>query len=84
MSKRCDITKKGSQAGYKISHAHNKSRKTWEANLHHKWLFDSDTRQWVRGRVSSRVLRTIARKGLGAVIKDNGFKIEKGKLLERH
>ncbi|OGP96586.1 MAG: 50S ribosomal protein L28 [Deltaproteobacteria bacterium RBG_19FT_COMBO_46_9] len=33
MSKVCDICGKGVQVGYKLSHAHNKTKKRWYPNL---------------------------------------------------
>ena len=33
MAKRCAICNKGTVAGRSISHAHNVTRRTWEANL---------------------------------------------------
>ncbi|MBW6510662.1 MAG: 50S ribosomal protein L28 [Desulfuromonadaceae bacterium] len=33
MSKVCDICGKKSQTGNNVSHAHNKTRKTWDPNL---------------------------------------------------
>jgi large subunit ribosomal protein L28 len=33
MSKVCDICGKGIQVGYKLSHAHNKTKKRWYPNL---------------------------------------------------
>ncbi len=75
MSRKCQITQKGAQRGFKVSHAHNKSHKTWEANLQSKRIFDSVSGTWVRLKVSTRVLRTIDRKGLAATLKDAGLKL---------
>lgn len=33
MAKRCEICGKGTVAGRSISHAHNVTRRTWQANL---------------------------------------------------
>lgn len=33
MAKRCDVCGKGPQFGNNISHAHNKTRKKWNANV---------------------------------------------------
>jgi len=75
MSRKCQITKKGSQRGFNVSHANNKTLKRWDANLHWKRLFDSESGTWVRLKVSSRVLRTIDRKGLAATLRDNGLSL---------
>lgn len=76
MSRKCDITKKSRQKGHIVSHANNKSRKVWQANLKTKRLFDSASGSWVRVKVSARVLRTIDKKGLSATLRDNGLTID--------
>jgi large subunit ribosomal protein L28 len=69
MSRVCKLSKKGPQRGNTVSHAHNKSRKVWNVNLKSKWLFNSETGKWERLRISTRMLRTIDRKGLSAALK---------------
>lgn len=76
MSRKCDITKKSRQKGHIVSHANNKSRKVWQANLKTKRLFDSASGSWVRVKVSARVLRTIDKKGLSATLRDNGLTLD--------
>lgn len=76
MSRVCTISKKSSQRGHSVSHARNKRNKTWFANLHTKRLFDSQSGTWVRVRVSSRILRTIDKKGLAATLKDAGLTLD--------
>ena len=76
MSKKCQISKRSSQRGNTVSHAHNKRRTVWYANLHSKRLFDSASGKWVRLKVSSRILRTINRKGLDATLKQAGLSLE--------
>lgn len=76
MSRKCSISKKGTQRGCKVSHSHNKTLRTWDANLHWRRLYDSETKRWVRLKVSARILRTIDRKGLAATLRDNGIRIE--------
>ena len=76
MSRKCQITGKGSQRGCKVSHAHNVSLKRWDANLQWKRLFDSESGKFVRVKVSARVLRTISRKGLAQTLRDNGLSVK--------
>ncbi len=76
MSRVCQVSKKKAQWGNTVSHANNKQRKVTQVNLHWKRLFDSETKKWVRLKVSSRVLRTIDRKGLSATLRDEGLRIE--------
>lgn len=76
MARRCSISQKSKLNGFQISHAHNKSKKLWQVNLVQKRLFDSTTNSWVSVRVSSRILRTINRKGLAATLRDYGLKLD--------
>ncbi len=75
MSRVCQLSKKRAQRGNYVSHANNKQRKEWRPNLHTKRLFDSETGQWVRLRISSRMLRTISKKGLSQTLKDLGMSV---------
>ena len=75
MSRTCQISGKRPRRGNTVSKANNKRRRTWNVNLHSKRIFDSETGTWVRVRVSSRILRTIDRKGLSATLRDNGLKL---------
>jgi len=75
MSNRCQISNKGRSTGNNVSKANNKRRKVWNANLHNKRLYDSETGEYVRVKVSSRILRTIDKKGLRATLKDYGMTI---------
>ena len=77
MGRKCQISGKRAQRGSKVSHSNNKSLKKWEVNLQSKRLFDSESGKWVRLRVSTRMLRTIDRKGLAAALRDEGLDINK-------
>ena len=76
MSNRCQISKKGRFTGNNVSKANNKRRKVWNANLHSKRIYDSETGEYLRLKVSSRILRTIDKKGLKATLKDYNLKLE--------
>lgn len=75
MSRKCQISSKHFLTGNNVSHANNKTRRGWKANLQHKRIFDSASGTYVRLRVSTRILRTIDRKGLSATLKDFGLKL---------
>jgi large subunit ribosomal protein L28 len=59
-----------------VSHANNKRRKKWNANIQSKRVFDSETGTWVRLKVSARALRTISKKGLAATMRDAGLTLK--------
>lgn len=75
MSRACKISGKSALNGHKVSHANKKSNKISYANLHEKRLYDSESKTWFRVRVSSRILRTISKKGLNAALKDYGLTV---------
>ncbi len=75
MAKKCQVSGKRALSGNNVSHANNTTRRKWDVNLHKKRLFDSESGQWVTLRVSSRVLRTIDKKGLSATLKEMGKSI---------
>lgn len=70
MSNRCQISKKGRFTGNNVSKANNKRKKVWNANLQSKRIYDSESGEYIRLKVSSRILRTIDKKGLRATLKD--------------
>lgn len=70
MSKVCQVTGKRPQSGNNVSHAHNKTRRRFEPNLHyHRFWVDSEKR-YVRLRVSSHGMRIIDKRGIDAVLAD--------------
>ena len=75
MSRKCAISGKSLLRGNSVSHSNNRQRKVWNANLHQKRLFDSESGKWIRVKISTRVLRTIDKKGVGATLKDMGLTI---------
>lgn len=75
MSRVCQLTKKGPQRGCNVSHAHNKTKKTWKVNLQKRRLFDPKSGKWVSLRISTRTLRAIDKKGLAAVLSEAGVSI---------
>ncbi|MCC6220409.1 MAG: 50S ribosomal protein L28 [Deltaproteobacteria bacterium] len=74
MSRACNISGKKAQVGNKVSHANNKRKRVYEVNLQNKRLFDSETNQWLRLRLSSRMLRTVDKLGLSATLRKFGLK----------
>ena len=70
MSKVCQVTGKRPVTGNNVSHAHNKTRRRFEPNLHyHRFWVESENR-FVRIRVSAKGMRIIDKKGIDSVLKD--------------
>lgn len=78
MSKVCQVTGKKPLKGNNVSHAKNRSRRTFEPNLHkHKFWIESEKR-YVNLTVSAKGMRIIDKKGISEVLKDlraNGQKV---------
>lgn len=70
MAKVCQVTGKRPVTGNNVSHAHNKTRRRFEPNLHyHRFWVESENR-FVRIRVSAKGMRVIDKKGIDSVLKD--------------
>ncbi len=67
---KCKITGKKPLVGYRVSHAHNKTKMRQQPNIQTKRVWDEERGEFVRVRVSTRALRTIQKNGLSAVLKD--------------
>jgi len=70
MSKVCQVTGKRPVSGNNVSHAHNKTKRRFNPNLHnHRFWVESENR-WVRLKVSSKGMRIIDKKGIDVVLAD--------------
>ena len=63
MSRRCDLTGKGVQAGNNVSHAHNKTRRRFLPNLQETSLLSDALGRLVRLKLSTRAIRSIEHNG---------------------
>lgn len=68
MAKVCQITGKRTVRGNNVSHAKNRTRRTFEPNLHYRRFWVESESRWVRLRVSNKGLRTIDKKGIDTVL----------------
>ena len=69
MARKCDISKKKGLVGNRVSHSKRHTKHIQQANLQWKSFWDPARRVWVRLRVSTKMIKTIGKKGLQAVIK---------------
>lgn len=70
MSRVCQVTGKRTVRGNNVSHAHNKTRRTFIPNLHYRKFWVESENRWVRMRVSSKGIRIIDKKGIDTVLAD--------------
>ncbi len=63
MSRICELTGKGRQVGHNVSHANNKTKRTFLPNLHNVTLISDILGQGVKLRVSTHGLRSVEHNG---------------------
>ena len=69
MSRICELTGKGRQVGHNVSHANNKTKRTFLPNLQNVTLLSDALGKGVKMRVSTPGLRTVEHNGgLDAVL----------------
>ena len=63
MSRVCELTGKGRQVGHNVSHANNKTKRTFLPNLQNVTLISDTLGQSVKLRVSTNGLRSVEHNG---------------------
>ncbi|MFT3978783.1 MAG: 50S ribosomal protein L28 [Sphingomonas bacterium] len=63
MSRICELTGKGRQVGNNVSHANNKTKRTFLPNLQNVTLMSDSLEKSVRLRVSTHGLRSVEHNG---------------------
>ena len=63
MSRICELTGKGRQVGHNVSHANNKTKRTFLPNLQNVTLISDALDRSVRLRVSTHGLRSVEHNG---------------------
>ncbi|MCX2681589.1 50S ribosomal protein L28 [Galbibacter sp. EGI 63066] len=70
MSRVCELTGKKAMVGNNVSHAMNKTKRKFNANLVKKRFFLPEENRWVTLKISTSALKTINKKGITAVLKE--------------
>ncbi len=76
MSRVCELTGKKAMVGNNVSHAMNKTKRKFKANLVKKRFYLPEEDKWITLKVSTSALKNINKRGISAVIKEareNGF-----------
>ena len=63
MSRICELTGKGRQVGHNVSHANNKTKRTFLPNLQNVTLLSDTLGRSIRLRVSTHGLRSVEHNG---------------------
>ena len=77
MSKICQVTGRRPTKGHKVSHANNKTHRSFNLNLHYHRFWVEGLKQFVRLRISTRGMRIIDKLGIETVLKNLGKKYKK-------
>ena len=77
MSRVCQLTGTRATNGMAVSHSHIRTKKLQQANLQQRRLWWAEGNRWVKLRVTTRALKTIQKKGLGAYAKSLGINLAK-------
>jgi large subunit ribosomal protein L28 len=75
MSRVCQLTGKRANNGMAVSHSHVRTKKLQQVNLQERRLWWAEGKRFVRLRVSTKALRTIQKKGLGAYAGEMGLNL---------
>ncbi|WP_378187096.1 50S ribosomal protein L28 [Aquimarina sp. W85] len=70
MSRVCELTGKKAMVGNNVSHAMNKTKRKFNANLIKKRFFIPEEDRWVTLKVSTAALKNINKNGISAVLKE--------------
>ncbi len=76
MSRVCELTGKKAMVWNNVSHAMNRTKRKFDANLMTKRFYIPEEDKWITLKISASALKNINKKGISAVIKDaraNGF-----------
>lgn len=75
MAHKCEISSKSRQCGHRVSHANNKRKHVFRANLQTRRIFLTEQKKWIKIKVSTRIIRTIDKIGFEATLKKHGLKL---------
>lgn len=76
MAHRCSVSKKDYQKGHRVSHAKNKTKHVFKANIQTRSLYIAEEGRSVRVKLSTRIIRTIDKIGLDATLKKHGVTLD--------
>jgi large subunit ribosomal protein L28 len=70
MARVCQVTGKRTITGNNVSHAHNKTKRKFLPNLHHRRFWVESENRWVKLRISTSGLRMIDKKGIDTILSE--------------
>ena len=82
MARKCQISGKRTAFGNTISHSHIKTKRKFKINLIRKRVYIPHENRWVLLRLSTRMLRTLNKRGVKSLMRQYGQEVkilDKGK-----
>ena len=70
MSRVCGLTGKRAMVGNNVSHAMNKTKRTFDVNLIKKRFYIPEEDNWITLKISTSALKDINKRGISAVLKE--------------
>ena len=70
MAKVCQVTGKKPMVGNNVSHANNKTKRRFLANLQNRRFWVESENRWISLRLTNAGLRVIDKNGIDAVLSD--------------
>ena len=70
MSRVCELTGKKAMVGNNVSHALNRTKRKFDANLIKKRFYIPEEDKWITLKVATSTLKDINKKGISAVLKE--------------
>ncbi len=70
MSRVCELTGKKAMVGNNVSHALNRTKRKFDANLITKRFYIPEEDKWIKLKLSTSALKNINKKGITAVLKE--------------
>jgi large subunit ribosomal protein L28 len=71
MSKVCQLTGTTVMTGNNVSHANNRTRRRYLPNLQKKRIWLPEEKRWITIKATTRALRTLDKKGLMGMLREN-------------
>ena len=70
MSRVCELTGKKAMVGNNVSHALNRTKRKFNANLMTKRFYIPEEDKWTTLKISASALKNINKRGISAVLKE--------------
>jgi large subunit ribosomal protein L28 len=77
MGRKCQLTGKKANNAYAVSHSHRRTKKLQEPNLQWKRIWWPQGNRWVKLRLSTKAIKTLAHKSLDAFAREAGINLNR-------